>query len=609
MKNIPISDIFEKIKDKNNYIFLETKRKAKGEDKSYLFLDPVDIISCKELSKIKSCLNSVDRRLKEGYFVAGYISYEAGFAFEDKLKIKKRFSFPLLWLGVYRKPICFDHKKVIFSSRDFKDSCKIDDIKPNITKSKYIHSIKNIKRFIEKGDTYQVNYTFKLNFSHTGSVFGLYDNLRKKQSVSYGCLMHFDDDYLLSFSPELFFRKTKSKISVRPMKGTINRGRFAQEDTANRKALNLSPKDRSENIMIVDLLRNDLGRISKIDTVKTKRLFSIEDYESLLQMTSDINGNIPKGLSTHDLFKAIFPSGSVTGAPKIRTMQIINEIEKTPRKIYTGSIGFITPKRNAVFNVAIRTLLINKKSNKGEMGIGSGVIYDSDPEREYRECKLKAKFLTEKASSFQLIETMLFKNGKECSLLEFHLERLSESAAYFNFLFNKKAILKSLDNERQRLKEGKDYCARLLLDSDGTVTISSTEINPKKRPGKITFSSKKVSSGSKFLFHKTTNRKLHDSEYRKYSKQDFFDAIFQNEKKEITEGAISNIFIKKGNRYYTPPIECGLLNGVYRRHLMKNKRISIEEKVLRKKDIESADEIFLTNAVRGITKVRLIKNG
>jgi len=609
MQTIPINKIFNNLSKKDNFVFLETKRTAGEDNKSYLFTDPIEIISCMELSQVENCLNNIETKLEQGYFAAGFISYEAGLAFEDIFKLKGNYNFPFFHFGIYKEPTVFDHKEIKFTGLNFNDKYSLKNVRSNITKNEYTESIKKIKAYIEKGDTYQVNYTFKLKFSHSGSAFGLYNDLRKKQSVSYSSLMRFDKDYLLSFSPELFFRKKGNKIEVKPMKGTIDRGRFRSEDIDKKKALYISPKDRSENIMIVDLLRNDLGRICKTDTVKTKKLFGIEDYESLFQMTSTIEGRAAPKISVYDLFKAMFPSGSVTGAPKIRTMQIIDEIEKEPRKVYTGSIGFITPKRDAVFNVAIRTILIDAKNKKGEMGIGSGVVYDSDTDKEYDECKLKAKFLTDKARDFELIETIRYKADKGYPLINLHLERLSESAAYFNFPFDKKIVSKILSSEKLKFNKKRDYRLRLLLNREGELKVESAVLKIPNSKKLITLSSKKISSDNVFLFHKTTNRKTYNSEYKKYSKKGFYDIIFQNEKNQITEGAISNIFIKKHNIYYTPPIESGVLNGVYRRHLMRDKKLAVKEKVLYKSDIESADDVFLTSAIRGIVRVKFSKKG
>ena len=394
-------------------------------------------------------------------------------------------------------------------------------------------------------------------------------------------------------------------MQVKPMKGTIERGRFLKEDIENADVLHNCPKNRSENIMIVDLLRNDLGRISKAGTVKTKKFFEVEKYESLFQMTSTAEGKIRPGVSLYELFKSVFPSGSVTGAPKIRTMQIIDEIEKNPRRIYTGGIGFITPENSCVFNVAIRTLLLNKSAGTGEMGIGSGIVYDSEAKKEYEECLLKAKFLTEPQINFKLIETMLWDPGKGYVLMKLHMQRLLESAEYFNYRYNQESTIKKLNNISKVFDVKQKYRVRLLLNRNGNVETSYSILDTKNTPKIITISSKSTESSEKWLYHKTTNRGLYDNEYNRYRKLGFFDVIFKNEKGQITEGAVSNIFIKKNDIYYTPPIKCGVLNGVYRRYLLQENKIKIKEEIIYPEDLLKADSVLMTNAVRGIVKVCL----
>jgi len=321
-------------------------------------------------------------------------------------------------------------------------------------------------------------------------------------------------------------------------------------------------------------------------------------------MTSTVESKVRAGVSLYELFKATFPSGSVTGAPKISSMKIIDELEKSPRRIYTGSIGFLAPNGESAFNVAIRTLLIDAKKKKGEMGIGSGIVYDSDPKREYDECMLKSKFLTQKTKDFSLIETLLWESNKGYPLLKFHLERLSESSKYFDYKYSKKSVAAFLGKISKSF--GNDsYRVRLLLDKNGGINTSYVIVKRSDDLRLGIFSDKKTNSRNRFLFHKTTNRNMYDKEHKEYRKQGFFDVIFQNEKNEVTEGAISNIIIKKGNMYYTPPVECGLLNGVYRRYLISEKTLNIKERVLSVEDIKTAEKIILTNAIQGMVPVKL----
>ena len=591
---------------KDNFVFLETNRFDRHNSRSYLFNKPARIVSCYKPEGIKDTCFELEHFLSQGYYAAGFISYEAGFSFEDTLKrLGMDSKFPLLWFGIYRNPLIFSHREKInlFSPRDLLYNLK--NLRPDISRKRYIANIEKIKDFIRKGDTYQVNYTFKYKFNFSGSLSGLYEDLKKKQSVSYSAVIKTDDFSILSLSPELFFRKNKNYLEVRPMKGTFDRGRDVGEDRYNMKALKESLKNRSENLMIVDLLRNDLGRISRCGTVKTENLFKVERYETLLQMISVVKSRMKRDIRIYDLLESIFPSGSVTGAPKISTMKIIDSLEKERRRIYTGNIGFFAPDGKAVFNVAIRTLLIDNKTGSGEMGVGSGIVYDSEPYKEFEECKLKADFIRRKEKDFKLIETIRWQPGKGYFLLRKHLDRLSLSAQYFDFKCDKRYIGKRIKDMERQFKDGHDYKLRVLLGRDGKIESSFSRIDGKIDFAKIRFSEKKTSTRDIFLYHKTTNRDLYDREHKKWEKKGYFDIIFTNEKNQITEGAISNIIIKKTRYYYTPPLECGLLNGVYRRYLFKRGELLLKEKILYKKDIESADEVYMVNSVRGMLKVRL----
>lgn len=589
---------------KSNFVFLETNRFDRDNQTSYFFSDPLRVISCYKLEDVKEALFEIEGWLSKGFYAAGFISYEAGVSFEESLKgLKLDPLFPLLWFGIYKKPRIFSHREKVDTLPNKRSSYAINNLKPNISRKKYVDNIKRIKGFIRRGDTYQVNYTFKYKFDFSGSISGFYEDLKTRQSVSYSSLIKTPGFSILSLSPELFFRKNQEQMEVRPMKGTIDRGRSAEEDKRNVEALRQSIKNRSENVMIVDLLRNDLGRISKAGTVKTMKLFEVERYETLLQMISIVQSKLKKNVSIYDLFKAIFPSGSVTGAPKISTMKIINSLEKEPRRIYTGSVGFFAPDGNAVFNVAIRTALLDNKTKKGEIGIGSGIVIDSDAGKEFDECRLKADFITKKKTDFKLIETILWQPKKGYFLLDSHIKRLLESSEYFNFKFNKKIMLKELKDLEKKFRNGHDYRIRALLGKDGKIESSFSRIDKAARALKARFSDKKTSSEDTFLYHKTTNRGLYNKEHERWNEKGYFDIIFTNEKNQITEGAISNIIIKKANTYYTPPVECGLLNGVFRKSLFR--KISLKEKVLYKKDVLAADEVYMANSVRGMVRVKL----
>ena len=625
--------------NKERFVFLETQRIDRENYLSYLFLDPVATITCFNLDKVCKAFFRLEKFLAEGYWAAGFFSYELGYGFE-KFRAKREFHFPLIWLGVFKCPLIFDHRRGRFLSQtgealtsgklapaplDWRrDKYILSDIKLNENLPEYVKNIQRIKNYIAQGLTYQVNYTLKCKFKFQGSSLALYKNLRNNQPVAYAAFIKDRRFSLLSFSPELFFRKEGRLITVRPMKGTTWRGINQEEDRLQMKRLKASLKDRSENIMIVDLLRNDLGRISEPDSVRVTKLYAIEKYKTLFQMTSTIQAKLKSNLPLYELFRSLFPSGSVTGAPKIKTMEIIKQLEKEERRVYTGAVGFFKPNRDAVFNVAIRTLLLRDKS--GEMGIGGGIVYDSQPLKEYKECKLKALFLTSldpgaqhrrtkedsnernfKGKKFQLIETMRWSKRTGFFLLSYHLDRLRYSAAYFNFSFSEERIKQWLKKVSRHLDPAFIYRVRLLLSPEGEIRLNYQRIKEKQKSEvlKIAFAKRRTDSQELFLYYKTTNRKIYDREYQRAKKAGLFDVIFENEKGEITEGAVSNIFIRKGKMYYTPPVSCGLLNGTYRQYLIRKKAPFVKEKVLRRQDLLQADAIYLTNAVRGIKRVRL----
>ena len=580
-------------------LLFETVRCDRENKANYLFVDPVDVIKVHDYGKVEEALKKI-ASYRRDHYLAGYFSYELGYFFErPSFSARQKFSYPLIHLAVFKKPAPFSRKSGFLGSG--KQPFNVHRPRFNYHEAEYIKKVRRIKEYIREGATYQVNFTGKYHFDFSGSAFSLYEELKKRQQVSYAAFCRMGNETIISLSPELFFRREGEKIYSRPMKGTIKRGKTPREDRENILRLEKGYKDRAENLMIVDLMRNDLGRICRTGSVKTSRLFCIEKYNTLFQMTSTVRGVLKKDISYFDIFKNMFPGGSVTGAPKIRTMQIIGELEKEKRDVYCGALGIIFPGKRAVFNMPIRTLSIVK--NKGEMGVGSGIVIDSDPGQEFRECLLKARFLTEGHSDFQLIETMLW--DKKFTFLNAHLRRLRDSAGYFDFTFDLPGIIKKLKQSEKELKQGVKYRVRLLLDREGRSKVGHYRIpadaGQKKRF--IALSKYKVSADNLFLYHKTTNRALYDEQHKLYSKRGYFDVIFLNTKNEVAEGAISNIIIQKNNRLYTPPVASGLLPGIFRQHLLNIGKAS--EKKLTMDDLRKADMLFVCNSVRGMVEVKL----
>jgi para-aminobenzoate synthetase/4-amino-4-deoxychorismate lyase len=348
-------------------------------------------------------------------------------------------------------------------------------------------------------------------------------------------------------------------------------------------------------------MRNDLGRICEYGSVRVDQLFAVEKYETLFQMTSEVSGTLRPGVRSSDIFASLFPCGSVTGAPKHRTMEIIQELEGGPRGVYTGAIGFFSPAREAVFSVPIRTVVL--ENNRGAMGVGSGIVIDSQAEEEYRECLLKFEFLTRREETFQLLESILWIDGY--SFLPLHLERMESSAAYFGFNFDRASILEALEDVGKRLACGARTKVRVLLERSGAVKVTHTSVAEQTGSGTVTISTIRVSSSDRFLRHKTTRRRLYDEQYQQALLQGYDEVLFLNERNEVTEGAISNVFVEKDGQWFTPQVECGLLPGNYRRHLLETKPAAAERR-LHLEDLASADAVYICNAVRGCRRVTVV---
>jgi para-aminobenzoate synthetase/4-amino-4-deoxychorismate lyase len=597
-------------------VLLQTARYDAGNSRSLLFTDPIRTISVFELHDIPALFHEIDRALADGSHVAGYLGYECGYHFErfEDVGITGG-TLPLAWFGVYRSPAIFHHATGFMDGTaglpamepaNVQTSGSFTDQQVNlaISESDYRAKIQRIKDYISTGDTYQVNFTDRVYLTTQTPADVAFRMLVSQQPVAYSAFLNVCGNHILSLSPELFFKIEEGRIVTRPMKGTMPRGLDSREDTEAALRLESDEKNRSEHVMIVDLLRSDLGRICTMGSVQVEDIFSVEKYATLLQMTSTVAGILRKELSYYDIFKSVFPSGSITGAPKIRTMQIIRELERAPRGIYTGAIGYIAPTGDAAFNVAIRTLVL--KDGEAQMGVGGGIVADSDPSEEYRECMLKTGFLTRRRNDFQLIETMLWEG--EFSLLVMHMERLESSAEYFNFCFNRDAIVAQLSKaERSFLPEHR-YRVRLLLDASGEISLASTEYVIHQSSGTARLSVERTSSKDVFLRHKTTNRRLYESEYAEARAAGFDEVIFMNEGEEITVGAISNIFIQRDGKLLTPPLSSGVLPGIYRRHVLET-NVNAEEKKLQIEDLKSADAVFLCNSLREMRKLKSILLG
>ncbi len=612
------------VEDQPDAVVLETARPGRSEFRSYIFLEPHSTIECYALEEVSGCLEQLENAVDEGSFAAGFMAYELGYAFEDGFSGGGKAATPLMWFGLYEEPWIYNHRSKAFESgeeralkiaADLEGSHYAPTIReivpaPSMDEEEFHRALHQIKQHIRNGNTYQVNFSFKVSFPWEHCLADLYCQLRGRQRVAYTAFVKMDRNSMLSFSPELFLCLQNDQLTLRPMKGTAPRGRTPDEDERNRRRLLDSAKDRAENLMIVDLLRNDVGRIAKVGSVKVPEYYAVEEYETVYQATSVIEAELRPGCSLQELIRGVFPSGSVTGAPKIRTMQIIQELEREPRGVYTGSVGFFSPGRQSVFNVAIRTVVVDGEQGLAEMGVGSGVTYDSDNAAEYRECLTKARFLGGSLYDLELLETLRWDRTSGWFLLEEHCRRAENSASHFGFSFDPGEMRDSLRLHEEKLQgesEGNDvFRVRMVVNRRGEVRISHRRIAPARDIESVAIALQRIDPCNRFLYHKTSKRAGYDRALRSAQEMGLFDLVFLNERGEVAEGARSNVVIRQGSQHFTPPVDCGLLPGLFRQYLLDSQEIAIEERVLYPADFASADEVFLCNSVRCLQRVELV---
>lgn len=494
----------------------------------------------------------------------------------------------------------------------------IADVQASVSEAQFAEAIECIQRYIEAGDTYQVNYTYRLKFDAYGSLHALYSKLRERQPVPYGALIALPDGgAVVSLSPELFVRHEKGMLTARPMKGTAAATGDLEQDAMRSTALAADPKNRAENLMIVDLLRNDLGRVAVPGSVNVPHLFDVSRYSSVLQMTSTVCAHLSEQVTLSETFAALYPCGSITGAPKRRTMQIIREVETAPRGFYTGAIGWFdrsespdnlegSDNQHAIgdfcLSVPIRTLVLQAPGadgvRAGEMGVGAGIVHDSVAADEYAECLLKARFLTGLSHEFDLFETIFATRAEECRHLDLHLRRLRTSAAYFGFSYDEGEIRRILRRTCDELPAGA-HRVRLALNQAGVCTVQSASITPLVAPVKVLLSPVPTVANDVFLRHKSTVRNCYDVAWREAEAQGGFDMLFCNEQGELTEGGRSNVFVQLNGRWYTPPLSSGVLPGVMRTVILSDPAWQASERRLTLDELHAAEKIIVCNALRG----------
>ena len=567
-----------------------------------LFTQPREVLVAHDAETARAVLARLAEAGREGLWAAGYLSYELGFLFEERLQplLPARSKTPLLWFGLYDAPERPSSAEVAALFASAPDG-RAQGLTPSMTLDQYRPAFDRVKDLTAAGDTYQVNLTLRARFALDGDPLGLYRTLAQSQPVAYGAYIHAGDHHILSRSPELFVSGEGDLLKARPMKGTLRRGLSLAEDEAGRAALAADEKNRAENLMIVDLLRNDLGRIAQTGSVRVTDLFTVETYRSLHTMTSGIEARRKPDIGIIEVLQNLFPCGSVTGAPKLRAMEIIHDVEAEPRGLYTGSIGYVAPTGDFAFNVAIRTAVIDS-DRRGTIGIGGGIVADSVAEDEYAEALLKLKFLSDPAPAVTLIETFKWTPGEGYALLDRHLDRLLDSAAYFALPATRQAAAAFLAEKSAGWTGA--MRVRLTLSETG-LDLTAVPLPPSPETFRFAIHPEPLSSASVWLAHKTTNRAFYDGPRQKaHDDRGLDELVFVNERGELTEGSFTNLFVTLDGRLLTPPLSSGLLPGTLRAELIAQGKA--EECVLTLADLGAAEAIWLGNSVRGLIRAEWV---
>jgi para-aminobenzoate synthetase / 4-amino-4-deoxychorismate lyase len=560
------------------------------------FREPSSIVTAWRPDEVRASLDQIDRAVREaGVYAAGFVAYEAASGFGLPAHEAAPDGLPLVAFGL------FPSSHVTFQGRPRPTGPgRAGPWTPSIDHDAYLLAVERIKREIEAGNTYQINLTFRLRAAWSGDPLAILADLQEAQRGPWGAYVDTGRHAICSASPELFFVQNDGRIECRPMKGTAPRGLWTADDLRQGAALQASAKNRAENVMIVDMVRNDLGRLATAGSVEVTSLFDVERYPRQWQMTSTVVGQA-RGVRMPELFEAMFPSGSVTGAPKHSSMGIIRELEGSPRGVYTGAIGYLSPRGRGHFNVAIRTVTLDRQTGQAEFGVGSGVVWDSVERDEYDECLLKASILMEPEPPFRLLETFGYAPETGFALVDRHLDRMAASASYFGYAFDREEARTMLANAQADLPAASRL--RLLLGRDGTMVCEAVDLAPPVDGATLRAGLAKdpIDPADVYLYHKTTRRDVYDN--ARASRPDVDAVILWNPDREVTEGTEANLIAQFDGRRVTPPVECGLLEGTFRAELLASgevveRRITLDE-------LRRAERVWLVNSVRGWREVEL----
>ncbi len=562
-----------------------------------VFVEPVQILQTHRLDQVLPLLRQLEHLTQTtDRWGAGFLSYESAAAFDPGLITHTRDEFPLLWFGV------FDSVQTRADLPLPTTRALPLDWHPNISPSHYRECLQQIHRYIHQGDTYQVNFSYRNRTRLRVDPEQVFLELMAGDGSPYGAYIHTGEWGICCASPELFFRLQGDLIESRPMKGTAARGLGSKDDHQQMQRLIHSEKEQAENVMITDMVRNDLGRIAITGSVHVPDLLTPERYPTVWQMTSTVRARTQASLA--QILAALFPAASITGAPKRRSMEIIHALETSPRHLYTGTIGYIAPQRRAQFNVAIRTLMVDLSTGQAEYGVGGGIVSDSDPDLELQECQIKTRILSPRHHQFQLLETLLWRPHQGYSLLDYHLNRLSQSAAYFSFDLDTTEVIRCLQEKAIGFPPH-PHRIRLLITRQGSIDCEAAGLSDPMGFSDLPLARDPVDRGDPFLYHKTTHRQAYDRAMDQA--QGHPDVLLFNQLGQITESTIANVAFKINGTLVTPPIACGVLPGTYRSWLLE--RGEIQEQVISVQEAIECSEIYLFNSVRGMQQVRLLSSG
>jgi para-aminobenzoate synthetase/4-amino-4-deoxychorismate lyase len=553
------------------------------------------VVEARRIDEVKDVLSQAEAEVRAGRWVAGWVSYEAAPAFHRALRVRQTqgtpFSdLPLAWFGVFdrRRPVTSE------AGEPYEIGCWESTVGPG----EHGSTIEGIRERIRAGDTYQVNYTFRMQAPFQGDVSTFYRDLIQSQRGGYGAFVDTGRWAVLSASPELFFEWEEGQLVSKPMKGTAARGRDLVEDHESSSRLRESEKEQAENVMIVDMVRNDMGRIAQAGSVEVPVLFDTEKYDTVWQLTSTVRALTTDGATLGDVFSALFPPASITGAPKASTMEMITDFESSPRGVYCGAIGFGGPNRSGdprwAFNVGIRTVLVDLEAATAWYGTGGGITIESEPGDEYREAVLKTRVLSRQSSGFSLIETIRWSSGEGFRQLGRHLIRLSRSARYFDIEYDPQGVEIAV-HEAVAGRVG-TMRVNLALDRGGKIDVS---VSPApavvEGPLQVVIDDVPVDPSDPFLRHKTTRRDVYRQAAARHPAAD--DVILVNGRGEITETTIANVVAELGGRWVTPPVESGCLPGIERQRLLELDLVG--ESVIAASDLRRATRLARVNSLRG----------